>query len=116
MDRAVAEHVAPWYADQAATDSARLAMLRRTVLGAPPPPPAPATDRITFPQLRQAAQIDPITFRAFWKIMGMIGKPSDVYEDARLVARVRGVLAAGVPPSIPQPTRNELETALSHPA
>ena len=38
MDRAgLGEHVAPWFADQAVSDAARLAMLRHTVLGAPPP-------------------------------------------------------------------------------
>jgi 2-polyprenyl-6-methoxyphenol hydroxylase-like FAD-dependent oxidoreductase len=37
MDQAVGAHIAPWYADQAETDAARLAMLRHTVLGSPCP-------------------------------------------------------------------------------
>ncbi|TQM11985.1 NAD(P)/FAD-dependent oxidoreductase [Pseudonocardia kunmingensis] len=114
MDRRVAAHVAPWYADQAATDAARLAVLRHTVLGAPPPPPpVGVTERVTFGQLRSAAQVDPLAFRAMWRVMGMLGRPSDVYEDPALVARVRDVLAAGVPPPMPQPTRAELEAALA---
>ncbi|OZM81325.1 NAD(P)/FAD-dependent oxidoreductase [Pseudonocardia sp. MH-G8] len=114
MDRAVADHVAPWYADQAATDAGRLAALRHTVLGAPPPPPPPAiAGRITFGQLRSAAQVDPVAFRGMWRVMGMLGRPSDVYDDPALVARVREVLAAGPPAPVPQPTRSELETALS---
>jgi 2-polyprenyl-6-methoxyphenol hydroxylase-like FAD-dependent oxidoreductase len=114
MDRAIGEHLAPWYADQAATDLARLTMLRHTVLGAPAPaPPAPDPDRITFGELRSAAQIDPVAFRAVYRIMGMVGSPSDTYHDPALVARTRAVLADGNPPSMRQPTRDELEIALS---
>ena len=113
MDRAVTEGVAPWYADQAATDSARLGMLRHTVLGAPPPSPPTLVDRITFGQLRSAAQVDPVAFRAMWRIMGMVGMPSDVYQNPDLVDRVRAVLAPGTPPTMAQPTRTQLEAALA---
>ncbi|HEY2205626.1 MAG TPA: hypothetical protein VGH99_14230 [Pseudonocardia sp.] len=117
MDGAVTEHVEPWYADQAATDSARLAALRHTVLGAPPPPaPAPAAGRLTFGELRTAAQVDPSAFRALWKIMGMVGTPSAVYRDPALVSRVRAVLALGVPRPVAQPTRDELRAVLCQPA
>jgi 2-polyprenyl-6-methoxyphenol hydroxylase-like FAD-dependent oxidoreductase len=114
MDRAVTDHIAPWFADQATTDAARLAMLRHTVLGAAAPaPPVPAVDRIGFGELRAAAQVDPVAFRAFWRIMGMVGTPSDVYSDAAVVARVRDVLAHGVPAPMPQPSHAELEAALA---
>jgi 2-polyprenyl-6-methoxyphenol hydroxylase-like FAD-dependent oxidoreductase len=114
MDQAVTEHVAPWYADQAETDAARLAMLRHAVFGEPPsPPPATAAGRITFAQLRAAGQVDPVAFRAVVRTMGMVGRPSDIYEDPNLVGRVKAVLAAGNPPTMPQPTRDELEAALS---
>ena len=112
MDRAVGEHVAPWFADQAVSDAARLAMLRHTVLGAPPPP-APDPARVTFGQIRQAGQVDPVAFRAVWRLMGMIGRPSDAYDNPDLVARVRAALMAGVPPPVQQPTRAELEAALA---
>ncbi len=118
MDQAVSEHVAPWFADQAETDAARLAMLRHTVFGAPPPaapPLAPATERVTFAQLRVAAQVDPVAFRAVVRTMGMVGRPSDIYEDPDVVARVQAVLADGTPPTMLQPTRDELEAALSRP-
>jgi 2-polyprenyl-6-methoxyphenol hydroxylase-like FAD-dependent oxidoreductase len=110
MDRAVDEHIAPWYADQAASDAGRLAVLRHTVLGGPLPS---APDRVTFGQMRQAGQVDPVAFRAVWRLMGMIGRPSDAYDDPDLAARVRAVLAAGVPPAVQQPTRAQLEAALA---
>lgn len=114
MDRAVSEQVAPWYADQAAGDATRLAGLRHTVLGTPPPPPPPDDEhRITSAQLRAAGAVDPVAFRAVWKTIGMLGHPADVYKDPALVARVRRVLADGVPLPMPQPTRAQLQAALT---
>ncbi|OLT07333.1 hypothetical protein BJF90_14525 [Pseudonocardia sp. CNS-004] len=112
VDRAVTEHLAPWYADQAANDAAWVAMLRHVVEGAPAPPSPPA-GRLVFGQLRAAAQLDAVAFRALWRVMGMVGTPADVYDDPDLVARVRAVLGAGPPPRPPQPTRAELEAALA---
>lgn len=112
MDRAVSGHLAPWYADQAANDAAAVGLLRHAVEGAPAPPPPPP-DRLGFGLLRAAAQIDAVAFRALWRVMGMIGRPTDVYEDPALVSHVHAVLAAGPPPRPPQPTRAELEAALA---
>ena len=64
-------------------------------------------------QIRQAGQVDPVAFRAVWRLMGMIGHPSDAYDDADLAARVRAALAAGVPAAVRQPTRAQLEAALA---
>ncbi len=113
LDRLIGEHIAPWYGDQAATDAARLAALRHAVLGAPLSVPSPAADHITFSELRHAGQFDAAAFRAVWRIMGMLGRPSDVYADPALVARVRRTLAERVPARMPQPTRDELGAALS---
>jgi 2-polyprenyl-6-methoxyphenol hydroxylase-like FAD-dependent oxidoreductase len=112
MDRAVAVHIAPYYADQARSDASRLAMLRHTVLGAPRPVP-PAPDRLTFAQLRQASLVDADAFRAVWALMGMVGDPEQVYENPTLVGRVRAALATGTPPTVPQPARADIEAALA---
>lgn len=112
MERSVSEHIAPWYADQAANDAVWVALLRHAVEGTPAPP-TPPPDRLGFGQLRAAAQTDAVAFRALWQVMGMVGKPADVYENPTLVAHVRAVLAAGPPPRPPQPTRAELEAALA---
>ncbi len=117
MDTAIAEHVAPWFADQAATDAVRLGMLRHTVFGAPAPQPSPPGDGVvTFAELRMAAQTDPVAFRGVLRTMGAVGRPAQVYRDPELVARVRAALARGVPPAMPQPDRDRLEAALSTPA
>jgi 2-polyprenyl-6-methoxyphenol hydroxylase-like FAD-dependent oxidoreductase len=112
MDRAVTRYLAPFYADQAVTDAARLAMLRHTVAGAPPPVVDTPPDRLTFAQLRRAAQVDADAFRTVWRLMGMVGQPEQAYTDAARVARVRTLLGTGAPTSVPQPTRADLEKAL----
>jgi hypothetical protein len=113
MDLAVTDHVAPFYTDQAGIDAARLAALRHTVLGGPPPAaPDPGGDRVTYAQLRAAAPHDPLAFRAFWTIMGMLRPPEAVYRDPTLVARVRDVLATHGAQPVRQPSRGELLAAL----
>ena len=103
----------PFYEDQAAIDAARLAQLRHTIYGAPAPPPAGA-DRVTYAQLRTAAQFDPTAFRAFWTIMGMLRRPDAVYTDPRVVAATRAVLGRrGSGPPVAQPTRAQLLAALA---
>jgi hypothetical protein len=114
LDRLVGAHVVPFYQDQAAIDAARLAMMRHTIFGAPPPPPAETPGRVTYSQLRAAASYDPAAFRAFWKINGMICPPEEVYTDPEVVARTHETLRRnGAAPPVAQPTREELLTALT---
>jgi 2-polyprenyl-6-methoxyphenol hydroxylase-like FAD-dependent oxidoreductase len=117
MDRLVVAHILPFYEDQAAIDYQRLAMLRHTIFAAPTQaPPTADSDRITFVQLRTAAQFDPTAFRAFWKIMGMINRPKEIYTDPHIVACVQEVLRyhRNNPP-MAQPTRQQLQDALANP-
>jgi hypothetical protein len=60
-----------------------------------------------------AARFDPVAFRAFWKIMGMIGSPDVVYADPEVVAATREVLRhrRDAPP-MAQPAREQLLAAL----
>ena len=114
MDRLAGAHVVPFYQDQAAIDGARLAMMRHTIFGAPPPPPAETPGRVTYSQLRAAASYDPAAFRAFWKINGMVCPPGEVYTDPDVVACTREILRRhGAAPPVAQPTREQLLTALA---
>jgi len=115
LDGLIADHVVPFYQDQAAIDYARLAMLRHTIFGAPAPDPPPViSERVTYAQLRTAAQFDPTAFRAFWKIQGMICRPDEVYTDPLVVSSTQAVLRQhGNGPPTPQPTREQLLTALA---
>lgn len=113
MDELVAGHVVPYYEDQAATDAARLAVLRHKIFDAPAPA-TPPSDRVTFAQLRKAAQFDPTTFRALWSLMGMIRRPEEIYTDPHIVARTHEILrehASG--PSIVQASRESVLAALT---
>ncbi len=113
MDDLVVEHIAPFYADQAVIDAARLTMLRHRISGAPAPPPPPATGPVTYAQLRAAAPFDPVAFRAFWTVMGMLRRPDEVYRDPEVIERTRAANRAhGVGPPLAQPTRDQLLRAL----
>ena len=104
----------PFYHDQAVIDAARLAMMRHTIFGAPAPPPSQTPGRVTYSQLRVAASYDPIAFRAFWKINGMICPPEEVYTDPDVVACTQETLRrSGAGPPVIQPTREQLLTALT---
>jgi hypothetical protein len=115
LDALVAAHVAPFFDDQAAIDQARLTALRHAIFGAPSPDPPPVTPtRITYAQLRAAASSDPAAFRGFWKIMGMICLPEEVYTDPHVVACTQEVLnRRGHQPPMAQPSREQLLTALA---
>jgi hypothetical protein len=112
LDELVTAHVAPYYADQATVDSARLAQLRHRVFGDPAPEPPPA-GAVGYGQVRDAAAFDPVVFRAFWRVLGMLATPDEVYRDPEVVARTRDVLRArGSAPAVDQPSREQLLAAL----
>jgi 2-polyprenyl-6-methoxyphenol hydroxylase-like FAD-dependent oxidoreductase len=115
LDKLVADHVVPFYQDQAAIDHARLRMLRHSIFDAPlPPSPPTAPGRVTYAQLRTAAQFEPAAFRAFWKIMGMTCTPDEVYTDPHVVAITDQVISDhGSGPRMTQPTRKQLLAALA---
>ena len=115
MDCRVGRHVEPFYRDQAEIDAARLAVMRHTLFGEPAPRPSAAADRVSYPQLTAAGCYDPVAFRAFWKINGMVCPPEEVYTDPDVVACTREALGRpgdGGPP-VAQPTREQLTAALS---
>ena len=114
LDERAGDHVAPFYADQAGIDAARLAALRNAISGAPPPSAPAVPGRVTFAQLRGAAPYDPLIFRAYWKVMGMSCRPGDVYTDPAIAARAHEIIRSrGTSPPMTQPTRERLLTALA---
>ncbi|WP_162601323.1 NAD(P)/FAD-dependent oxidoreductase [Occallatibacter savannae] len=115
FDNFVSTGIQPFFEDQAAIDAARLAALRSKIFDEPAPsPPAPRHDRVSFAELRSASAFDPILFRAFWRVFGMLAKPDDIYSDPAITERTRSVLAEQEPPSpFPQPSREQLAAALA---
>ena len=115
MDAFVTENIAPFYEEQAAVDGARMAMLRHTIFGAPAPNGVAAPqDRVTYGEVRTAAQFDATAFRALWRIHGMAQKPLKVYTDPEVVAATRACLVENrARLSMAQPTREELLSALA---
>jgi 2-polyprenyl-6-methoxyphenol hydroxylase-like FAD-dependent oxidoreductase len=114
LDNFVTREVEPFYLDQAANDGQRLAGLRHTLFGAPAPETITRDDRVTFAALRAAMPFDAVVFRAFWRLLGMLAKPDEVYTDPDVVAHTQDVLRSlNTAPTMPQPTRAELEAALA---
>ncbi len=114
LDRRVAEHILPFFEDQAAIDSARLATLRHNIFGAPAPEPNPSRERVSFAQLRAAALFDPVAFRALWTVFWMLRLPNEVYTDPRVVRATFDVLdhLQDTAPAV-QPTNAQLCAALA---
>jgi len=114
LDNLVTQHVEPFYLDQAVNDGRRLAELRHNLFGAPAPETAPLEDRVTFAALGAAMPFDATVFRAFWRVLGMLARPDEVYADPDVVARTRAVLRRlDTAPARAQPTRADLEAALA---
>jgi 2-polyprenyl-6-methoxyphenol hydroxylase-like FAD-dependent oxidoreductase len=114
LDDAVTEHVEPFYRDQVATDGARLVQLRHKILGGPPPSLPTAENRVDVMTLRNAAAWDGTSLRAFWKVMGMLDRPENIYTNPSVVQHTRAVIAEhGNAPAMPQPTTEQLEAALA---
>ena len=118
LDELVTAHIEPYYAEQASVDGARLAQLRHNVFGAPVPEPSAGQGagggRIGYHQVRAAAAFDPVVFRAFWRVQGMIATPGEVYTDPEVVARTREVLRdRGASAPADQPSREQLSAALA---
>lgn len=95
--------------------------MRHAILGEPAPPtPAPASERISFTQLRAAASFDPSVFRAFWKLM--FCRPDEVYREPQIVVATQAVLRSHgmdelqprghFDPLVASPARQELLAAL----
>jgi 2-polyprenyl-6-methoxyphenol hydroxylase-like FAD-dependent oxidoreductase len=123
MDDRVAAHVEPFYAEQAAVDEVRLKRMRSVVFAEPglepepepEPEPGPSlADRVSHWQVRAAAPFDPLVFRAFWKVMGMIATPGEVYADPEVIARTREVLSQpDAAPAGGRPSRAQVLAALA---
>jgi 2-polyprenyl-6-methoxyphenol hydroxylase-like FAD-dependent oxidoreductase len=113
LDARIAEHIVPYYHDQAKVDAARLAMLRCAVLDAPAPAASGGGEAIGFPALRAAAAVDPVAFRAFWALMGMLRRPDEIYRDPGVAAAAEEILKHGPAPGAPTPDAALLAAALN---
>ncbi len=115
MDAWVRENILPFYEEQTEADSARMAGLRHAVFGEPvPAAQTGSAQRVTYADLRAAAQFDATAFRALWQIHGMVRKSFEIYRDPRVVACTQETLALNRHRlSILQPSRDELIAALA---
>jgi 2-polyprenyl-6-methoxyphenol hydroxylase-like FAD-dependent oxidoreductase len=111
LDARIAEHVVPYYEDQAKVDEGRLVMLRSAVFGTSVPEPPPGGPQVTFARLRYASAVNPVAFRGFWSLMGMLKPPNEVYGDPAVIDAVERASADGFPDD-PAPDASLLAAAL----
>jgi hypothetical protein len=72
------------------------------------------SDRVTYSQLRAAAQFEPRAFRALWTVTGMLRKPAEIYTDPSVVAATQDTLRrTRNGPPVEQPSRVQLLAALA---
>lgn len=112
VDAAITSGVQPWFVEQTGLDTAYLGSLRRTMRGEPPRPSPDPADGILPTHVRTAALYDPEVFRAHMRVVGMVRRPAEVYEDPAILARTRGVLAAVDSAAPEQISRHTLLDAL----
>lgn len=77
-------------------------------------PGLPTTRVVAHAQLRNAAPYDPVVFRAFWKVMGMVSHPDEIYTDPVVVTRTQDIIkrhGGGTP--MASPSREQVASALS---
>lgn len=113
-DRHAQANIHPWYRQQADFDEQDLAERRARLHGGDPPPPAPAAPgRVAFAELARTASSDPMLFRAWVRMQGMLSTPDNVLGDQTVVHAVRSADLSGgqdesASPTPPGPGREEL--------
>lgn len=112
MDEAVTAHVEPWFSEQLRVDTERVASVRRS-LGRPVAAPAPKGSRPTPGELRLAAAVDPVVFRALLAVIAMLKTPQEVYDEPAIRSRICEALTSL--PRLPrqEPSREALLRAVN---
>lgn len=120
MDEVTSTRIAPWFADQAAIDAARLAAVRGAVLGFGVPPTAAVGvgsglvgDSIDLASLRWAGEFDPNLFRAQARLLGMLQPAGEILADPGIVEKTREILTAVGPRLLPEPSQEDVAAALA---
>lgn len=109
----IAGALEPWFAEQVASDNARVAAMRHAVFGEELPAPPPAGG-IALRHVAAAATVDALVWRAFVRHNSMLDECSALYEDPAVAERTHAALAAGAkPPVIDGPPREEALAAMT---
>jgi 2-polyprenyl-6-methoxyphenol hydroxylase-like FAD-dependent oxidoreductase len=111
LDERIGREIAPWFEDQVALDTFRVASTRAAVFGTPPPAPVLLGNEFTLPQILAAATTDAVVWRAWMRRQHMLDGVSKIFEDHAVVRLLRGAAPAAGNPNLP--TRDEVLLAIS---
>ena len=101
----------PWVAEAVQNDRGRAMLWKSTINGTSLPPMPPGM--VTFGSVVAAAATDPVVWRRVARVMMMLAPPTALYADEEIRGRVAQAFAAGAPPQIPAPSREELVSVVT---
>ena len=111
LDEGIGRDVAPWFEDQIALDTFRVASARAAVFGTPRPEPVLLADEVTLPQVVAAVATNAVVWRAWMRRQHMLDGASKMFADPVVRGLIRGTTAAAPQPSN-VPTRDDVLRAM----
>ena len=113
MDAWIARELEPFYDDAITSDGTRRMMMAAAVRGeAPVMPPGGVSGRPALTQVLMASFSDPFVWHRLSRFQSLLAKPSDLYDDPEIRARVAAVETVGLPAPV-GPTNEELAVLLT---
>ena len=111
LDERIDHDVAPWFEDQVAFDTFRVASVRATVFGTPPPQPVFLAHEFTLPQVFAAVVTNAVVWRAWMRRQHMLDNASKMFADPVVLGLIRGTTVPSTQaPNVP--TRDEVLRAI----
>jgi 2-polyprenyl-6-methoxyphenol hydroxylase-like FAD-dependent oxidoreductase len=107
FDAMTEAELTPWYRATLDVDLARQAEIEAIIDGRPVPPPADDAAAVAR-ALEVAMAYDPVAYRAFMDIVGVVKLPDEVFAQPGLVDRVMAIAHTEPPLQVPGPTRQDL--------
>jgi 2-polyprenyl-6-methoxyphenol hydroxylase-like FAD-dependent oxidoreductase len=107
LDERIGRDVAPWFEDQVAFDTFRVASARAAVFGTPRPEPVLLANEFTLPQVFAAVATNAVVWRAWMRRQHMLDGASKMFADPVVLGLIRGTTAPATQP-LNLPTRDDV--------
>jgi 2-polyprenyl-6-methoxyphenol hydroxylase-like FAD-dependent oxidoreductase len=115
LDERIGRDVAPFFEDQVALDTFRVASNRAAVFGTPAPAPVLLANEFTLPQIFAAIATNALVWRAWMRRQHMLDNASKMFADPVVLGLIRGTTAPA-PQLSNLPTRDDVLRAIGNAA